>query len=116
RGRLFQAQDATAHRRFAAAALADKAQRLAAADGQIDTVERLDLADLAAGDDPLGDRKVHFQTAHLDERRRGGGHVVHATRSASSDTSRLRKHAASCPASPTGSSGGGSTAQRSTAK
>src|SRR5919198_4768132 len=57
--RLFEPQNAAARRRLAAAALADQPQRLAAPDRKVDAVDRLDLADLAAGDDPLGDRKMH---------------------------------------------------------
>ena len=58
-GRLFETQDAAAHRGFAAAALADEAQCLAAADRQIDPVHRFDVADMPARDHPLRDREMH---------------------------------------------------------
>src|SRR5262249_18712186 len=46
-GRLLQPQDAAAGRGLAAAALAHQAQRLAAADREVDAVDRLHVADLA---------------------------------------------------------------------
>ena len=67
-GRAFQAQDAAPGGGLAAAAFADQAQRLAAPDGEVDAVHRLHLAHLAAGDDALGDREMHAQAAHLQQR------------------------------------------------
>jgi hypothetical protein len=68
--RLLQPQDAAAHRGFAAAALANQAQRLAASDRQVDAVDRLDVANMAARDHPLGDREMHLEAAHFEQRRR----------------------------------------------
>src|SRR5437763_15703022 len=67
-GRLFEPQDAAAGRRLAAAALADQPQGLAATDRKIDPVHGLDLADLSADYDPLGDRERHLPPADFEER------------------------------------------------
>src|SRR5712671_1158308 len=67
-GRPLQPKDAPAGRRLAAAALADQPQGLAAADRKIDPVDRLNLTDLAVRDDPLGDREMHPQPPHFEER------------------------------------------------
>src|SRR5207244_9762946 len=67
-GRLFEPQDAAPHRRLAAAALANEAQGLAAADRQIDAVDRLDVAELEEGDVTLGPRRVHSHRALLQWR------------------------------------------------
>ncbi len=78
-GRLFKPQDAAAGRRLAAAALADQTQGLAAPDGEVDAIDRLHLAHLAVDDDPLGDREMHVQSPHFEERLgfdRSHGHGV----------------------------------------
>ncbi len=76
--RLFEPQDAAAHRRLAATALADQPQGFAAADRQIDAVHRLDVPDMAPRDQPLGHREMHPQAAHLQQRLRVGGCHRHA--------------------------------------
>src|SRR5439155_14174685 len=55
-GGFFQPQDAAAHRRLAAATLADQPKRLAAPDRDIDAADCLDVTDMAAGDHPLAHR------------------------------------------------------------
>ena len=67
--RPLEPQDAAAGRRLAAAALADQPQRLAAPDREIDAVDGFDLADLAVDNYPLGDREMHVQSPHFEERR-----------------------------------------------
>ena len=56
-------EDGAAGRRLAAAAFADQAQRLAAADEEGDAVDRLHVGDLALEDDARGDREVHLQVS-----------------------------------------------------
>ena len=66
-GRAFEAQDAAPGCGLAAAALADQPQGLAAADAEVDAIDRPDLADPAMGDVPLGDREVHPQPFDFEE-------------------------------------------------
>ena len=77
-GRLFEPQDAAAHRCLAAAAFADQPQGLAAADREIDAVDRLHVADMTARDHPFVDREMHLEAAHLQQRRRPTGRRGHA--------------------------------------
>src|SRR5207244_7700795 len=114
-GRLFEPQDAAPHRRLAAAALADQPQGLAAADRQIDAVDRLDVADMAARDHPLGHREVHPQPAQFQERPGIGGRHGHAAPAVTA-SSWLRKQAESWPGAPAGAKGGGDSAQTAIAK
>ena len=67
-GRPFQAQNAAAGRGLAATALADEAKRFAAGDGEVDAVDGFDFAGNAAADDALGDREMHPQAAHGQQR------------------------------------------------
>src|SRR5205823_11381820 len=108
-GRLFEPQDAAAHRGLAAAALADQPQGFAAADRQVDAVHRLDVADMAPRDEPLGHREVHPQPAHLQQWLRVGGRHGHAAPAVTS-SSWLRKQAESWPGAPAGAKGGGASA------
>ena len=89
-GRLFEPQDAAAHRRLAAAAFADQPQGLAAVHREVDAVDRLDVADMAARDHPLGDREVHLEAAHLQQRRRVIDHRGHAASPDTEPSSLLR--------------------------
>jgi hypothetical protein len=63
-----QPQNAPTRGRLAAATLADQPQCLAVLDRKVDPVDRLDLADLAMGDDPLGDREMHPKAPDFEER------------------------------------------------
>ena len=114
-GRLFETQDTAAHRRFAAAALADKSEGLAALDRQIDAVDRLHVTDMAARDHSLGDREVHPQPPHLQKRLRLGARDRHAAPAVMS-SSWLRKQAESWPGVPAGAKGGLASAHFSIAK
>ena len=71
-GRLGQAQDRPAERRLAAAGLADEAEDLARLDLEVDAVDRVDVADLAA-EDPADDREVLLQPGHREQRVVGPG-------------------------------------------
>src|SRR6185503_6221535 len=119
-GRLLEPQDAATRRRLAAAALADQPQGLAAQDGEVDTVDRLDVTDLAAEQHAVADREVHGKPANLDERR--SLHLVsHATASRGASSRRpaisaLRKQAARWPGSPVALSGGYDSAHLAMAK
>ena len=65
-GGLQQFQQRAAHRRLAAAAFADQAQRLAAPDGERHTVDGIDMARNTA-EHALVDRKVLLEVADLEE-------------------------------------------------
>src|SRR3984893_13486377 len=112
--RPLQQQDAAAGRCLAATALPDQPKRLASAKREVDTVNRLHFADQAR-ENTLGDRKDFAQTPHFKERPVGcmRRHV------AAPDTvpiSLARRQAESCPAGPTGWSGGRTAAQASIAE
>jgi len=65
--RPLEQQDAAAGGGLAAAALADKSEGLATPQGEIDAVDRLDLADEAMGDNAFGDREMLVQPLHFEE-------------------------------------------------
>src|SRR5205823_7621984 len=113
--RLFEPQDAAAHRRLAATALADQPQGFAALDRQIDAVDRLHVADMAARDHSLGDREVHPQPTYLQKRLRLGARDRHAAPAVTS-SSWLRKQAESWPGAPAGAKGGRASAHVAIAK
>ena len=56
-----------AGRRLAAAGLADEAERLALLDEEVDAVNGAHRTDLPLEDDPLRQREVHLERAHLEE-------------------------------------------------
>src|SRR4029434_8741827 len=89
---------------LAPAAFADQPQRLATVDREVDAIDGLHVADLAAEHDPLGNGEVHGELAHLQQRCRDR-RVVHAATSWLTSSSVLRKQAARWPLS-TGSSAG----------
>jgi len=66
-GGLDQLQDRLAHRRLAAAALADDAENFALAKLEIDAVDGLHLRDHAR-QDPRADREMRLQPARLEQR------------------------------------------------
>ena len=66
-GRLQQPRDQPARRRLAAAGLADQADALADADGQVDAVDGLHGADLAFDREAAVDREVLGQPLYLEE-------------------------------------------------
>src|SRR5215471_14107411 len=68
-GRPLEQQDAPAGRRLPATALAHQPQCLPPAKREVDTVDRPHLADSAAREDALADRKQLLQPLHLEERR-----------------------------------------------
>src|SRR5262249_47942537 len=105
-GRPLEQQDAAAGCRLAATTLADQPQRLAAAKGEVDAVDRSHLADQAAREDALGDRKELAQAPHLEERPSVGCRRRHAVAPVAAPISWPRRHADRWPAGPTGSSGG----------
>ena len=84
-GRLDQAQDAACHRRFAAAGLADKAERFADAEREPDAVDRVHGADLAA--QHAAAHRIMFDEVGDLEQRAGVGHGGPASSAA-------RQHAA----------------------
>src|SRR5262245_14517209 len=57
---------------LARAALADEAERLAAADGEGDAIDGFYGRDLALEDDSLGDGKMHLQILDAEDRFAGG--------------------------------------------
>ena len=65
--RLVELEDRPAGRRLAAAGLADEAERLALLDEEVDPVDRAHRTDLPLEDDPLRQREVHLERAHLEE-------------------------------------------------
>src|SRR5216683_7469451 len=78
RGRLDQAQDGSAGRGLAAAALAHQPQGLADPDGEADAVDRIDLADRAA-QHALAHREVLLEILDLQDGLVGAGaDVAHA--------------------------------------
>ena len=92
-GRLEQPRDQARGRGLAAARLADEAERLALVDVERDAVDGLHGADLLLEDDPLADREVLDEVAHLDERLAAHG----ATSSAASRPATERASAGSLP-------------------
>ena len=76
-------------------------------DREVDAVDRLHVADLARQHDAFGDREMHGEAAHLEQRRRARLALMPRTGArALPRRSALRKQAARWPGSPTGSSGG----------
>src|SRR5439155_6066075 len=67
-GRLEQPGEQPAGRRLAAAGLADQAESLAPGDREVDTVDRLDVRDLALEDDAAGDGEVLPEVGDLEDR------------------------------------------------
>src|SRR5262249_44669405 len=116
-GRPLQQQDAAAGRGLAPAALADEAEGLAAPQGEVDAVDRPHPADQAMGGDALGDPEVLWPAPSLQERGRGNVRRPHATAPILAVAiSWARRQAENCPAAPAATSGGGASAQASTAK
>src|SRR5262249_31714629 len=111
----FEQQDAAAGRRFAATALADEPQRLAAADGEGHAIDRAHFANGTPHEDAFGDWKQLAQAPYLEERGRAFSGRPHAVAPASAPTSWLRTQAVRWPASSAGCGGGRATAQASIA-
>src|SRR5215211_6900732 len=65
--RRVQPQDRAADGGLAAAGLADEPERLAAVDGQRDTVDSLDVSDVPVEHEAALDRKPDAQVVELDE-------------------------------------------------
>src|SRR5713101_1558082 len=77
-GRPLEPQDAPAGRGLATAALADQPEGLAAADREVDAINRLNLTDPPVHDDTLGNGEVHLQAPDFEERpgvKLGYGHA-----------------------------------------
>src|SRR5262249_61550253 len=92
-GRPVEQEDGAAGCRLAAPTLADQPQRLAAAKGEVDAVDRPHLADQAAREDALGDRKELAQAPPLEERRSVGCRRRHAAAPVAAPISWPRRHA-----------------------
>ena len=91
-GRLLQGDQQLGHGRLAAAGLADHADGLAAAQGQVDAVDGVDVPDRLLEEDALGQREVLLQARDLQQRlagRRARAGRSRPTMSAGSDTEDL---------------------------
>src|SRR5712691_7617211 len=64
---LVELEDRAAGRRLPASGLADKAQRLALLDEEVDPVDGAHRPDLTLEDDPLRQREVHLQRLYIEE-------------------------------------------------
>src|SRR5262249_41733503 len=90
--RAFELQDAAAGRGLAAARLADKAERLAAANIEADAVDGLDLGNRARNKRSLGDWEIFLEAADADE--------GVALRDSRTGTSNVRCHGICCVMTP----------------
>ena len=114
RRRLVEPQDRPTERRLATPGLPHEPERLAPLDRQRDTVDRLDVADVAIEQDPALERKPHADVVQLDEGPAARLRHADALSRVCCHLSALGglKQAASCSAS-IGSSTGSSAMQRS---
>jgi hypothetical protein len=105
RGRLVEAQDRAADRRFTATRLADEADRLAAANLERDVVDSADVPDVTIEHDAALDREPNAKVLELDKVA-VDAHAVAAARVRShSSTGAGLKHATLCPRSISTSGG-----------